>query len=1503
MIVTRHNPLLLLLLCCVIAAPALFAINATWNGGPNNADWQDITQWTPILGAGQQPGFDLGSGNRASFASALDAVTLSSSTLATTLLDVQRENVRFELSDNVTLNAATLDLAADASLTIALATSSQAATVNLVNLNAGANSSLTITAGVTLILAGTSYDFSNLTLTNAGTIIFDAATAGADVTITEGENLGGAIRIESANGAGVTFDALHASSFTLRGAGDVVINGNTQLSGAVDKEGAGLLRFGSIPGDTSELGGNIAIKQGDFSLPGNALFSGANISFVGAGNVAIGDTIFTGAIQSLTLDSSRDITGFIRVDDGAQLTVNSALVVSGPLYVGTGLSGSLELLGDTTFEGDVSIARQATVRARRALVFERDFSVGDSAEFVAEASSSFTDPGFATSMSVHADVALMRFNRDLTINGDLVLRSIGGVPNAAPGTLQVDGNLIIAANISDSNDASLSHVLNLELAGDMVFTDIAELDLPQVNVLFNGPGAQALRLASGSPTGGVITTGAWTLAQSVTVSQSLPDATTLVIGGLSVGEGKSIDLSDYNTTIAASVTFGANTSFAQSGAVAGTSGTITLDASNADWDFDATLEVMGDLIVTDGGAGNAVRVLQGHTLTLRGSLSVTSGGFGAATDADMETGRAWINVYGDLSVANGATLLPGEGTWRFYGDIDLSAGDGLVALPEADNNEAARIELMGGITSLKFSNGGSHFWVDQVEPITAVRQTGRMVLAGTLDLSRSNANPAWDGTRDFDAIEEALALGSRERGNAIAADTSPWQVILGAQPVMFERLEARNVESGQADNFNSFRIAPASGVSNPTLWVGEISFEGDALSDDDAAAEDANAPRVWIEDVVLTIGRSSQLGAGANGNAGAWLRIDDCTLTLERDAAINLAAAGLASAEGATLLIYDSTVSMGRDSSLTGGAFSRLEIRALDTQRVSITGTEDWDFTIDSANAASTWLSNVDIRPLGSGMPHLRVGGAVRVRNCAFWDTDDEGLRIAGSTQLLAFADNTFHGPLVGGAWPHITFEAPGLIAGSITGAIGNRFVGTNASHMIENNTTNGRALVVGSMSNDFGTREDGTPLTATNTRVRDVNAQGNIIVLSDLEGLGVSLGATQPTQLAAGGGRQDLLNFDLNGVGPNTVRALSFRVRINDGDLVQSDFLNAQGALSFALSDGSETLDIATGMGATLTASEGDTDFTVTFAGLEQAFLNGALTALPILEDRSASYTLSAEIGDFAGSTSITVELASITRAVDGSRVTGLADVRNTGLSIVPATLTFTQEDYDSELDVEAGTPLVVLDVSVSNASSLAGSAVSGTEISQLVFAMEVRSVDPAYDPSNAVNNLPGAGVFSLYLDVNGDGLPGLGEVIDATGEISPSMGPGGNLNHTLTFTLNAGALQIAQAGSARLLVVMGVANDSAGAFSAAVTAELSIRLRLLASGVSQTHAGTTILAGDDQSILALNNVYWGLLTVRGKGKVDDSCTLNGSSDSHAWLLMLALLAAPALFSRRRAA
>lgn len=1479
------------------------AINATWAGGTSNADWQDTAQWTPILGNGQQPGFDVGSGNRASFANPLDAATLGADTLSTTQLDIQREDVRIELEEGVTLNASRLDLSASASLTFGLATGASAATVKLVQLNPGAMSALTIEEGITLELSGTSFALAHLALTNQGTIVFDCATAGSTVTLTSGQRLNGDLRVLTDAGAGFTLDQLNGAALTLRGDGDMLINGNTELSGAVDKEGQGLLRMGAIPGDTTTLGGSMAIKGGDFSLPGNALFSGASISFVGAGDVEIGDSIFTGAIQSLTLDSSRDITGFIRVDDGAELTVNSTIVVAGPLYVGTGLSGDLELLGDATFEGDVSVARNGSVRARRPLVFERDMSVGEGATFVAEANARFTDPSFATTIAVDADVALLRFNSGVRVEGDLILSGVGGVQNGQPGTMQVDGDLFVAASISDANALGMDHALDLELAGDVVFEGVSSLALDDVNLRFAGPRPQSLRLASGSPAAGTIWTGAWQLDQSVTIASSLPAGTTLNIGGLTLAENVALDLSAFDTTISNAITFGDGASFAQSGALTGTSGTITLDASNADWLLDAELYVYGDLRITDGSAGNAVRVAPGATLTTLGSLSVLSGSFGAAEDGADQNGRAIIDVHGNLSVANGAQLLPGEGTWRLRASVDLSAGDDLVALPATDNDQAARIELYGGVIALAFSQGGSHFWIDQVQSITAIRQTGRMLLVGALNISASNATPAWDGSRNADATDDALVLGTRERGSSSAANQVIWPITLGAQGMILDRLEARAVNSGDADSYHAFRFAPSASLASTSLVpisARLLSLEGDTLSDDDAMVDDANAARIWMQRIELSLAEASQISAGANGNRGCWLRLDACALTLARDAQLSLSAAAGDADEAATLLLYDTPITMGRDSSLIADSASRLEIRALQSERVEVSGTQDWDYAIDAGSAGTTWFSRTNFRALGEGLANIRVGGAARVMDCAFWNPIREGLRVAGDTQLLALADNTFYGPLRVSGWTHLTFEAPGLAAGSITAAIGNRFVNTNASHVAENFTTNSRALVIGSLIDDFGNHENGTVLTSANTRVRDTAAQGNIIVLANVEGLGVTPQAQlQPHQLIAGGGVQNLLHFSAMGVGPNTINSISFRVRINSGDLAMEDFRDANGDPAFVLTDGSESVAFDSGGGISMTLAGEAQDFALTISGLNTALSGGTLTALPSLIDRTADFTLRSAIADFAGSTSFDVMLESITRAVDGSRVSGVGNVRNTGMLIVSAVLEFDQPEQGDEVATEPATPLTVLGVSVRNASTSQAQPISGTEISELRFGLEVSSIDPSFDPALAVNNLPGAGVFSLYLDVNGDGLPGVGESISATGVINPSLAAGGNRLHTLTFTMPSGALTIPAGGQADLLVLMGVANDSAGAWTAAANAELSMRLRLLADGVTQTHDATSI-SSVQGGALAVSSAVWGLEAIRGKGKVDDSCSLNGDSSSRALMILLALTVAMVMIRRR---
>jgi len=860
-----------------------------------------------------------------------------------------------------------------------------------------------------------------------------------------------------------------------------------------------------INGDVTEDG---ATMQGE--ADSIIRFAGASIAWSNAFDISIDHAVFAqSGSATVTMLTGGDFVGDIEILDGASVTFDQGITTSGNLTIGeaaTGASGegTISAPDACSFGGSVTLHPGAQADfgggASDGAEFDGDLVLGEGATLTVSGNSTLSG-----NASIAAD-ALLTITPLLELNDGASI-SLAADSRAIIGTLHVLENATIegadvaggvetsiavdalqlgvalsanAAALTLSNTGAMSDPLPLlDITGDLTYlangSSIADDGSPWqiyfgANIQVDASDASAdlgpsttyfhaTHLITGSGSfdfNNAINFGAADLQGSLTISDGFANGNELLsFQSLALASSSTLAAGDNRIGVVASLSGASGNTWTQSAGGA----LVLLGTLMEPTQLTGILLPSADVEVAEGSGAIAGDGTTETRITIGGNLSVIddstpgSSRFAAFSDSTAGNASAVITIAGDLSVGADARLALGEGSWSIGGtSIDLSAGDTLVEI-DGSAGSAPSVNLTNtGQVALSFSTNGSAFLVSSVMGTTRVRHTGRMMLAGPLNLSASASGFAWDGSLDTMTSEfGALQLGLASISNASSSGASPYIITIDEGDVALEEVEAISFDDGSTqDAWIASRFlrtdANSSSSSAGRFLFGTLHLDGDATSA--AAGDDDNAPLVEFVNAEAQFSGAVTIDEGMGDDAGATLRFRSTTARFTAGINVGGNASATSNANGATLETFNaSTLTFQLSTTLQVASFCTLDIDGSDAggsaSTVMITNdTASAPYAIDVAgNAASVTLASVNVSALGSGDLSITLAsGSLSMSNASFSDYGMSGVSIRPGTILTSFRDCRFTDGQSGGA--HVTLESGGLgnSAAQVLNADGNQF-------------------------------------------------------------------------------------------------------------------------------------------------------------------------------------------------------------------------------------------------------------------------------------------------------------------------------------------------------------------------------------------------------------------------------------------------------------------------------
>ncbi len=712
------------------SSPLVLANNVNANANLSLAGNKNLTLGGVIAGAGTLTKNGLAdvtlSGNN-TFSGTFDVLSGSLTTLSGTAL-----------GNNATVNlsaGAALNLGASGSL--ASLTGSGTALIGTGNtLSLGGNNVSSTFAGIlsgdggltklgsgTLTLSGIS-DLVGDTNVNAGTLQVNGSLASTNVLVNSGTTLVGSGTLTGAvtvadggNLVGVTGSTLSVNSLVfsgnsnfnvglgtpVSGGGNALVNvgGNLTLDGTLNVSdiggfGSGVYRLINYTGSLTDNGmliGSVpgSVTPGDLQLQtalanqinllvtapgvtvqfwdGNQLVANSSVDG-GSGTWGTGTTnwtdvngttnqawtnnfaVFQGTAGTVTVNGAHTITGMQFVTDGYSLQ--------------NGTAGSLNLVNGSMGNATVRVGPNATATIGVALNGAGTLGKYDTGTLVLNAANGYTG--------------------GTALNGGKIV--VGN--NAALGT-----GVLTAANGTalDSNTAAVTLGNAVVLNGSLTLTGSHDLTLSGVisgNGELNKQGASELTLSGNNTFSGAL---------------NVLNGRLNLIGNTALGNA------DLNVASNASVSVGGLNSLdalSGSGALLLAAGsTLQVGAGGASSVYDGSVNGAGHLAKV----GSGKQVLNGNS-TLGGGTTVAAGsliiggaaGSSASLTSDVDVAQGAMlgghgTIYGDINLASGATLNPGNsiGTLNVVGDISFNSGSTLVIEADPDGR-SDRVTATGTVS-------------------------------------------------------------------------------------------------------------------------------------------------------------------------------------------------------------------------------------------------------------------------------------------------------------------------------------------------------------------------------------------------------------------------------------------------------------------------------------------------------------------------------------------------------------------------------------------------------------------------------------------------------------------------------------------------------------------------------------------------------------------------------------------------------------------------------------
>jgi len=617
---------------------------------------------------------------------------------------------------------------------------------------------------------------------------------------------------------GVTIPA--GQSFTNNGS--TQLSGGATVSGGILQANAGLL----IPaGQTLQASGTVNLGAGA-TVSGGALNAngglqvpaGQTLAASGGVNFYAGATVSGGTLQA---------NAGLNVPSGQTLTVNGvtnlnagATVSGGTLQAAGGLTVPA---GQTlTTLGTVTLAAGATISGGT-LNAAAGIQVPSGQSLTVEGSVSLKSGATVTGSALNANAGLtVATGQSLIANGTVSLNSGATV---AGGTLNANGGLTVPSGQSLTANGGVSLNAGATVSGSTLNAN-AGLAVPSGQTLTaNGAvklnsgatitGSALLAQAGATITGGGLTVGTTTAAQSVTVYGSLATSAgaTITGGGLTVGAaGSAQPLVVYGLVSgAAGATF--------------TGGTVTVGTTTAN----QALAINGTLATTSSASVGGALTVVGATLldSLSTSNNVSLGG------TLTTTGASTLNS--TLSVGGAAAL---SSTLTVNGATSLKAGAAVTggALTVGTSSAAQTMTVYGLLTAAADAKVTGALTVSGNSSLAALSTSSTTALGGTLTVTGATALTSTLAVTGATSLSSTLTVSGQSnlQGALVVAGASYLQssVTINGTDLNLDNTSRRGGRSGSTrralvhDGNDSLSINYAGDYTSGVRLHGQLALFG-----------------------------------------------------------------------------------------------------------------------------------------------------------------------------------------------------------------------------------------------------------------------------------------------------------------------------------------------------------------------------------------------------------------------------------------------------------------------------------------------------------------------------------------------------------------------------------------------------------------------------------------------------------------------------------------------------
>ncbi|WP_095152643.1 autotransporter-associated beta strand repeat-containing protein [Pseudomonas sp. Irchel s3b5] len=591
-----------------------------------------------------------------------------------------------------------------------------AGVLNLVNGSLGnttvrVDPNTTATLGVALNGSGTlgKYD--------AGTLVLNAASGYTGGTVLNGGKLvvgndaalgSGALTaadgtvLDSNSAVSLGNDVVLNGGLNVAGSNALTLNGLVSGAGTLNKTGAANLTLNgsnsysggtALNGGTLVLGNNTALGSGALlAAGGTALDSNSAVTL--ANDVALNGALNLAGSNALTLGGVVSGAGSLIKNGASSLTLNGNNSYSG----GTVLNGGTLVLGNNAALGSGALlaAGGTTLDSNTAVTLANDVALNGGLNLTGSNALSLGGVVSGTGSLIKNGASSLTLNGNNSYSGGTALN--GGTlvlgNNAALGS----GALVVAngTTLDSSNTANLAN--SVDLNGSLTLAGSHDLTLSGVisgNGDLNKQGASELTLSGNNTFGGAL---------------NVLDGSLSLIGNTALGNA------DLNVASTASVSIGGLNNLdalSGSGVLALAAGsTLQVGAAGASSVYEGSISGAGHLTKV----GTGKQVLNGNSTigggtTVAGGSLIIGGAAGSsaslASDVDVTQGAmlgGHGTIIGDVSLASGATLNPGNsiGTLKVDGNLSLNSGSTLVI--EADPDGRSDRVIASGTVSLGGAN-------------------------------------------------------------------------------------------------------------------------------------------------------------------------------------------------------------------------------------------------------------------------------------------------------------------------------------------------------------------------------------------------------------------------------------------------------------------------------------------------------------------------------------------------------------------------------------------------------------------------------------------------------------------------------------------------------------------------------------------------------------------------------------------------------------------------------